>query len=276
MRDKAITISYMRGRRKTFPVFVVFFLIALLIFVFSQEGFVNSATGVFQVITLPIQRASFLFFHNYFKEDKNSELAKLRNENRDLQIKAVKVAVLEKDSRALRDQFAVTSPSPRILLPSFIVGMSVFLPGVSTVDEIILDKGSDDKVKIGSSIVFKDNLIGKVVKTSPHLSVVDLLNHKGISFTVKTIGTSALGIMQGTGTETIVLNNVLLSDKLQKGDAVVTKGDVRMDGLGFVPNLVVGKIISINKKASSLFQSAEVERLVDVTKLEMVFVMIGE
>jgi len=105
------------------------------------------------------------------------------------------------------------------------------------------------------------------------LSVVDLLNHKGFSFTAKTTATHALGIMQGTGTETIVLNNVLLSDTLQKGDIVVTKGDINSDGLGFPPDLIIGKIISINKKASALFQSAEVERLVDVTRLEMVFVM---
>ncbi len=257
----------MHGRRKTFPVFIGFFLLSLVIFVFSQKGFVNGVTGVLQIIGLPIQRSSFLFFHSSSGGDENIDLRV---------VQAVKVAGLEKDNRALRDQFAVTNPSSKILLPSFIVGMSVFLPGVSTVDEIIIDKGSDDKVKVGSSIVFKDNLIGVVVKISPHLSVVDLLNHKGVSFTAKTVETSALGIMQGTGTETIIFNNVLLSDTLQKGDVVVTKGNINADGLGFPPNLVVGKIISVNKKASSLFQSAEVERLVDVAKLEMVFVMIGD
>ncbi len=252
-------------RRKIFPVFIGFFLLSFLIFILSQKGWTGGLAGVFQTVTLPIQRSSFLFFHSYSRG----------GENIDLPIQAAKVAALEKDNRALRDQFATANPSPKKLLPSYIVGMPAFLPGVSTVDEIIIDKGSDDKVKVGNSIVFKDNLIGKVVKTSPHLSVVDLLNHKGISFTAKTVATSALGIMQGTGTETIILNNVLLSDKLQKGDIVVTKGDIRLDGLGFMPNLVVGKIISINKKASALFQSAEVERLVDAARLEMVFVMVG-
>lgn len=252
-------------RRKIFPVFIGFFLLSLLIFVFSQKGWTGGLAGVFQVVTLPIQRSSFSFFHSSGGD-----------ENIDLQIKAVKVAALEKDNRALRDQFATANPSPKKLLPSYIVGMPTFLPGVSAVDEIIIDKGSDDKVKVGNSIVFKDNLMGKVVKTSPRLSVVDLLNHKGVLFTAKTITTSALGIIRGTGTEVILLTNVLLSDKLQKGDIVVTKGDIRSDGLGFVPNLVVGKIISVNKKASALFQSAEVERLVDVARLEMVFVMVGD
>ena len=72
-----------------------------------------------------------------------------------------------------------------------------------------------------------------------------------------------------------VLENVLLSDKLQTGDTVISKGDIGKDGEGFPPGLVVGRIISVNKKASALFQSAEVESLVDVTRLKMVFVMSG-
>lgn len=266
----------MHGRRKILPVFVVFFLLSLLIFVFSQRGWMNGMTGVLQVITLSIQRSSFAFFHNYSRGERDSGLTKFRNENRDLRIQLVKLKALEKDNRALRDQFAVTNPSSKALMPAFIVGMPAFIPGVSTIDEIIIDKGSGDKVMVGSSIVFKDNLIGKVVKTSPHLSVVNLLNHKGNSFTVKTSATNALGISQGEGNDRIVINNVLLSDTLRKGDIVVTKGDVGEAGKGFPPNLVVGKIVSVSKKASSLFQSAEVERLVDVIDLEMVFVVLGD
>lgn len=259
--------------RKFFPVFVGFFLLSLLIFFSSQKGWSNGVIGVLQVITIPMQRSAFLFFHNYSREDENNELAKLKKENADLRILAVKVAELEKDNRAFRDQFAVTNPGPKKLMPAFIVGMPTFLPGISIVDEIIIDKGSDDGIKVGSSVVFKDNLIGKVVKISPRLSVVDLLNHKGISFTVKTVATSALGISQGEGNQTTVINNVLLSDTLRIGDIIATKGDIDSGGLGFPPDLIVGKIISVNKKASALFQSAEVERLVDVPRLEMVFVL---
>jgi cell shape-determining protein MreC len=130
-------------------------------------------------------------------------------------------------------------------------------------------------VQLGSIVVFKDNLIGKVVKISPRLSVVDLFNHKGITFTAETVKTSALGISQGAGGGKMVLGNVLLSDTLQTGDIVVTKGDVDAGGKGFPPQLVVGKIVSVNKKTSALFQTAEVESLVDVTKLKMVFVMVS-
>ncbi len=252
----------MQGRKKSFPVFIGFFLLALLLFVLSQQGWLNGMTGVIQSITLPIQRSSFFLFH---KDDENA-ITKLKNENRNLQTRLVNLQALEKDNQALRDQFALTHPAPEKLLPAFIVGMPSFIPGVSVVDSIIIDKGTIDKVRVGNSVVLKDNLIGKVVKTTPQMSVVDLLNHKNISFTAQTIKTSAFGISRGTGDDKIVLDNVLLSDKLQTGDIVVAK-DPQL--------LVVGKIVSVNKKASALFQAAVVESLVDVLTLNLVFVLIN-
>lgn len=270
---KEITISIMAARRKVSSIFVILFFLSLIIFFFSQRDWLKGVTGIIEGITLPIKQSSFRFFHSYYIGDKNSELARLKDENRNLKLQVMKLGALEKDNRALRDQFFIGNPSPKNLLPVFIVGMPGFLPGVSVLDKIIIDKGSEDKVKVGSSIVFKDNLVGRVVKTSSHLSVVYLLNNKEISFMAKTVKTSALGVVKGTG-GSLVLGNVLLSDTLQRGDMVVAKGDMQADGRGYPPDLVVGKIVSVNKKASSLFQSAEIESLLDVSKLEMVFVVI--
>jgi rod shape-determining protein MreC len=68
-------------------------------------------------------------------------------------------------------------------------------------------------------------------------------------------------------------HNVVLSEKLEKDDLVRTKGDVDERGQGFPPDLIVGKIISVNKQPSALFQSAEVKSLVDFSRLSTVFVI---
>ena len=64
-------------------------------------------------------------------------------------------------------------------------------------------------------------------------------------------------------------------EKLEKDDFVLTKGDVDSEGHGIPADLVIGKIVSVNKKASNLFQSASVQSLVDFSKLNMVFVMMN-
>ena len=65
-------------------------------------------------------------------------------------------------------------------------------------------------------VIIKDNLVGKVVESSAHLSVVDLISNRHTSFTAETVKTEALGVVRGKGDDKIFLENVVLSDKLEK------------------------------------------------------------
>ena len=67
----------------------------------------------------------------------------------------------------------------------------------------------------------------------------------------------------------------MLSDSLKKDDLVLTKGDVNAQNVGFPPDLTVGKIASVSKNPSDLFQKAEIQPLVDLSNLEKVFVVIN-
>lgn len=253
----------MPDRKRRFPVFAALLFCAIIVFAASSLGLLNSVNGGMQSFLLPIMRASFVLFHR----DDNTDLVKIKNENRDLRVQLVRLESLQRDNQALRDQFATTNPSTRNLVPASIVGMPTFLPGVSKADEIVIDKGSVDKLRKGYSVIYKDNLIGKVVKVTPNMSIVELVNHKGISFVAQAAKTAAYGIIRGTGEDNILFDNVLLSDSLKLNDMVITKDSDK---------LVVGKIVSINKRSSSLFQSAEIESLIDITKLQMVFVVLSD
>ena len=130
------------------------------------------------------------------------------------------------------------------------------------------------RVAVGDVVVYKDTLLGKIVKTEPYLSVIDLIGKKNISLTGSALATSALGIVKGVGDGQIIFDNVVLSDTLKKGDFVVTKGDLEKGIIGYPPHLVIGKIVSVDKKASALFQRAELESLVDVSRLSVVFILV--
>ncbi len=123
-------------------------------------------------------------------------------------------------------------------------------------------------------------LVGKIVTTSEYLSKVQLTTNIASSFTVKTLPfkketPEALGIVRGIGNGELLLDNVLLSDMLTIGDMVVTKGDISEKGIGYPANLVVGKIVSVDKKSSELFQSARIRNLIDFSKLSVVFLFMG-
>lgn len=251
----------MQKRASLLPVFLIFFILSILIFFFSQKGLLSGVTGFFELGTVPLQRVTFGIFHN---ETQQTSEGKLQEENRSLLTQLAKQKELEKENQALHDQFEITKPSPKTLLPAHIIGIAD--------QQIILDKGTSDKVKKGNVILYKDNLVGRVVTVTAHVSIVSLVTNSQTSFTAQTSQTQALGVIKGTGTDGIILDNVVLSDKLQIGDVVVTKGDIDASGSGFPPGIVVGKIISVNKQPSALFQSAEVQSLVDFSKLTVVFI----
>ena len=232
----------------------------------------RGVSGFFELFTVPVQRLTFDVFHR--KDFTPAE--KLKDDNAKLSAQLAKQKELERENQALRDQFQTAVIPAKKLLPAHIIGLISFIPGVSPVDEIIIDQGEGNGVKVGSIAVYKDNLVGRIVKTSSHMSVIHLLTRKDASFTATTTKTKALGVIKGKEGENLLLDNVVLSDKLEKDDLVVTRGDIDNKGTGYPPDLVVGKIVSVNKKTSALFQTAEVESLVDFERLSVVFIIVEE
>jgi rod shape-determining protein MreC len=216
------------------------------------------------MLTVPIQTWMFTTFANAPIGGNTSE-SELQEQNNELRKQLAKMQELERDNKALRDQFQMTTPVARDLMPATVIG--------NTSDQIMIDKGSDDKVAVGDVIVVKDNLVGKVDKISPRVSVVKLITHPTTSFTAQTAKSDAIGVIKAKGGDSITLENVVLSDKLENDDLVLTKGDVDERGGGFPPDLVVGKIISVSKKDSNLFQVAQIRSLIDFNKTRIVFVV---
>jgi rod shape-determining protein MreC len=263
----------MQRRGNLFPVFVLFLILSILLIVFSTTGFLRGLTGPFEQLAIPLQRSTLGMFQSFNTKSDTGDLSKLRTENTKLIAQLSKQKELEKENQALRDQFQTESPSSLHLLPAQVIGMVSLVPGDTSLDEITIDKGKRDGVHAGSVVIFKDNVVGKITQASEHIATVDLITHKGTLFTAETVKTSTLGIITSRGNNEVVLDNVVLSDKLENGDIVITKGNVDKNGSGYPPHLVVGKIASVNKKASALFQAAEIQSLVDFEKLSMVFVI---
>lgn len=224
-------------------------------------------------LIVPAKKMIYRTVIDFGKTD-SSEIDRLREENSKLISELVKEQETERENQALQDQFETTNLSPQKLLPVSVVGMVGFLPGISSPDELIIDKGSSDGIKIGYAVVYKDNIVGKISMVSSHTALILPPTNKNFFLTAQTAKTSALGILQGQGGNVMILGNVVLSDTLENGDYVVTKDDIDKNGTGFPEGLLFGKIVSVSKQASSLFQAAKVESLIDFSKLEMVFVMV--
>ena len=257
----------MKRRRGFFGVFLFFLFLSLFLFFAFRTSLLNALYGYVQRGALPLQRAIHISFWNL--TNKNPQEQQLIDENRKLREQLVTMQELKRENEALHDQFESTEVAKYEQIPSRIVGTNGFIPGVSLASQFILDKGEREGVVKGNAVIYGNNMVGRVIRVTPHMSLVDSVMRQGFSVTGRDLATSALGVIKGQG-EGVILDNVVLSDKLQVGDIVVTKGDMNENGIGIPPDLVIGKISSIDRRPSNLFQSAEVQSLTDLNRLSTV------
>ncbi|MDO8621376.1 MAG: rod shape-determining protein MreC [Candidatus Levybacteria bacterium] len=263
----------MQRKENFLPVFLLVFVLSAGILGLSILGKTRGIEGFLQRISYSIEGSISNLFQNLPLISQNQNIKKLKAENLLLASKIMDRQKLERENQALLDQFQTAKPKSYILLPAKILGMLNFIPNISNPSSLILDKGETDGIKVGDAVIFKNNLVGKVTKVTAYLSKVDVVNNSSSSFTAKT-EKGALGLIKGLG-DLMILDNVLMSDALSKDDIVATMPNQNIDGVGAPTDIIVGKIISIDKNPSAVFQRAEVKSLLDFPRLSTVFIVTG-
>ena len=257
----------MKRKKSFFPILTVSLVVSLGLFVLSKQGLLRSVP-LLQLVFAPAQKVLLSGGQMILHRDSAQRQAPC------VETSASWRTSLQADNTALRDQFQTTAIPAKNLLPARIVGEPGFIPGSTSVEKFTLDKGSRDGVTEGMVVVYKDNVLGEVHAVTKGFAEVVVVSNKMISFSAKTVDTKALGVVKGQGSGDIILDNVVLDNTLKANDLVVTNGDMDVHGQGMPPDLVVGKITGIEKDPSALFQKADITSLVDITKLNMVFVKI--
>lgn len=263
----------MKRKENFLPVFLVVAFLCILILTFSLSGKLKFITSLLEKRTSQIQEITFNVFKKLPFISQDLKIARLKEKNLELLDKLIDLEKLKKENAALSDQFQTSFPRGSKLLKTDIIGAPGFIPGVSLPANYILNKGSKDNVKVGQAVVIKNNLVGKIVTVSQNLSVADIINNSSLSFTTKT-EKGAVGVVRNIDGN-LTLDNVILSENIKPEELVLTKGDMNSEGLGIPPDLVIGKIVSVEKNASDLFQRAKLASFLDFTKLSTVFIFLN-
>lgn len=264
----------MQKKGKFFLSFFIFLLLSIVVLGLSFSGKLSGTLPFLEKTTSFVPKTVYSLFQSLPFVSEGERIKRLKSENLELVAKLAEQEKLLKENAALLSQFQTQETKAYDLLVAEVVGAPGFIPGVTTPSNLILDKGEKDNVKVGNSVVSKNNLIGKVTKVSYFLSKVDLVIHPSVVFPVETIN-GATGIVKGGEGNKMTLDNVLPSENLKIGDLVLTKGDVDINGIGTAPNLIVGEIKSIEKIPTALFQRAEIKSLLDFNRLSIVFIVVA-
>jgi rod shape-determining protein MreC len=137
---------------------------------------------------------------------------------------------------------------------------------------ILINKGTADGMRAGLAVISIEGVVGRIVESSWSVSRVLLAIDYNSNIDAVIQGTRSQGILQGGGAMGCNLKYVERSEEIKVGDAVLTSG---MGGI-FPKGLLIGTVVSVDRKDSGLFQKIEVMPAVYFSRLEEVSIILPE
>lgn len=119
----------------------------------------------------------------------------------------------------------------------------IFTTGQPYRHSLVIRGGEAQNVKIGSTIIYRNYLVGRIINTTRSSSLVLLIQDTTSRIPVVTEKSGIQGILSGTGGQELKLMHVISSKKIHKGERLYTTGN----GGAFSPNILVGKVARITK-----------------------------
>lgn len=148
-------------------------------------------------------------------------------------------------------------------------------------DWIQIDKGSADGLAVNQPVVGATGptddslagkgLVGKVVAVTAHSAQVQLITDPEFSAAALVQDTRAEGILEGSVTDSLVMDYVERDELVVIGSVVITSGAGQL----FPKGIPIGKVTSVGEEDVNIYKVVGVQPFVDVTALEEVMVLIG-
>lgn len=161
-------------------------------------------------------------------------------------------------------------------IPARVVAVGV--QGASGPERVTIDAGSRDGLSVDLTVVNEDGLVGRVLSVAPWTSDVLVVGGAGLTVGVRVGSAGTLGSVGGTpGARPRPAGQLGLAlvqrGRVAPGDAVTTLGSV--DGRPFQPGIPVGTVADVDPGGGRLAPSGSVLPAVDVTRLDVVGVLLS-
>lgn len=250
--------------------FLILLLLSIMLLILDNFAYLNIPKSWLQTVTIPVQFGFYKTSNAVFKqfefvilarrsaqENKamTEQFAQVLSENARLTKKLAETESFLNQQKTLDSQtFNMVAARP--------IGMSRFL---------LLDKGSDDGIKVGQTVLYKYNFIGEIKEVSPKKSKVltGTDPDSKIAAYVANDSGKARGILSGQFGSEMLLDKILHHEPIQKGDLIYSEGTE-----GRIPRgLILGQVIEVLDRQNEVFKQAKAKAVFDVTNLDIVFII---
>ena len=187
------------------------------------------------------------------------------------------IETLERENEELRE----TQGEYQLLLDLFnrareapelerVLASTIGLDTNPAIRSIIIDKGRDDGVRVGMPVESARGLVGQVFRTTENSAQVLLITDNISSIPARLGSSRATGILRGGGLGgSMTIDWIDLKYQLEVGEVVLSSGL----GGKFPQDVVIGRVLRVNRREADLFQQAIIQPAVDFESLEIVFVV---
>jgi rod shape-determining protein MreC len=214
------------------------------------------------VVGIGFAQEAFSFIPNYFALKKENTILRERNVALADEVSLLRESKLE--NLRLRGMIGLKERAPFTYIPAKVVGKHEQQMRTT----ITLDVGESDGVKYNMPMVTDAGLVGKVVATSRHYAIGQILFHKDFRASAKIQRARADGILYWDG-EDLRIKNVPRTQLVKVGDAVITSPFSSV----FPPGIKIGVVSTAVIESNALFYQIVVQPSVDLAALDEVFVI---
>lgn len=212
-----------------------------------------------------------LFIEQTDKRGLLDEIQKLKTLNNELTVENAKLKTFEIENALLREHLNFLEKNKLKYTLANIIGRSRS-DWDQTNASFTINKGKKDNITEGLAALSGDGvLIGKIIRAEDEISQVCLTISKNCKFAATTENKNfTSGIVEGELGLTIKMDFIPQTEKIKAGDIITTSGLEENIPKG----LVIGKTTKIIQENNDVWQSANIEPLVDHNKLNIVSVIL--
>jgi len=270
-----------RSARRQIAAYVVLLAISLLLLAFSNSGpLLELRRGVGFALS-PVQdtlRQGTRTVTSIFATI--SEIERLRHQNEDLirRIQEVEAENQRLQSLAVENEQLAALLEIRSSLAYSTVAAEVINRRTTEQERVIsLDQGTDNGVALDDPVVGEGGaLVGKVVEVGPNFSRVLLVSDTRTNVAGLIETSRAIGDVHGNGERPLQMTNIPATDVVNLGESVVTAGIELETGVRstYPKGLLIGTIVNVDRQPNQLFQTALVQPVAVLDRLEYVLVIV--
>jgi len=206
------------------------------------------------------------------EKDWQSEAEKLKEELAELTIANARLETAEHENELLRESLAFLKQNNLKYIVSNVISRGEIIESSGQTETIVIDKGSQAGVRAGLAVVNSEGIVvGKVAEVKDNIAKVYLTSNKKCKIAATVLNQQkTAGVTEGELGLTIKMDLIPQSEAIAIGDTIVTSGLEETIPRG----LVIGRVIEVTKENNDLWQSAQIESLIDINNLIIVSVVV--